>query len=214
MGWTTEIQDQDLLQMNNIIPQIYTISKKDRCELNGHKPLVVWFTGLSGSGKSTIANLVEKELHEKGIHTYSLDGDNIRGGLNKDLGFSEGDRTENLRRIAEVAKLFLDSGCVVLSAFITPLNSDRDVIKNIVGKENFVEVFVNTSVEECERRDVKGLYKKARVGEIKNFTGISSPFEEPDNPGVKISTELESKEQSAQKVLKHIQPSLRLKHNE
>lgn len=214
MGWTIEIQDQDLLLMNNIIPQDYTISKKDRSELNGHKPLVVWFTGLSGSGKSTIANLVEKELHEKGIHTYSLDGDNIRSGLNKDLGFSEEDRTENLRRIAEVAKLFLDSGCVVLSAFITPLNSDRDVIMNIVGEKNFLEVFVNTSVEECERRDVKGLYKKARAGEIKNFTGISSPFEEPVNPGVKINTEVETKEQSAQKVLKHIQHKLRLKHNE
>lgn len=200
--------------MNNIIPQDYTITAAMRSELKKQRPLVIWFTGLSGSGKSTIANLVEKELFQNGIHTYSLDGDNIRGGLNRDLGFSEEDRTENLRRIAEVAKLFLDSGCIVLSAFITPLNSDRDLIKNIVGKENFVEVFVNTSVEECERRDVKGLYKKARSGEIQNFTGISAPFEKPDAPKIKINTEAETKEQSAQKVLKLFEPQLRLKHNE
>lgn len=200
--------------MNNIIPQDYTITSAMRSDLKNHRPLVIWFTGLSGSGKSTIANLVEKELFRKGIHTYSLDGDNIRGGLNKNLGFSEGDRTENLRRIAEVAKLFLDSGCVVLSAFITPLNSDRDLIKNIVGKENFIEVFVNTSVEECERRDVKGLYKKARAGEIKNFTGISAPFEAPRNPKIKINTEQENKEISAQKVLDQILPKIRLSKNE
>lgn len=197
--------------MNNIIPQDYTISKKDRSELNGHKPLVIWFTGLSGSGKSTIANLVEKELHATGIHTYSLDGDNIRGGINKDLGFSEENRTENLRRIAEVAKLFCDAGTVVLSAFITPLERDREMIKQIVGKENFIEVFINTSLEECERRDVKGLYKKARAGEIKNFTGINAPFEIPANPSITIHTENESKEGAADKILGHVILKLKIK---
>ena len=196
--------------MTNIVPQAYSITAAMRSKLKKHQPLVIWFTGLSGSGKSTIANLVEKELYQQGIHTYTLDGDNIRGGLNKNLGFTEEDRSENLRRIAEVAKLFYDSGTVVLSAFITPLRSDREMIKAIVGADNFIEIFVNTSLEECERRDVKGLYKKARKGEIKNFTGISAPFEAPENPQVKLNTGEEDKETSAQKVLDHIQPNLRL----
>lgn len=197
--------------MSNIIPQDYHVNREKRGVQKGHNPLVIWFTGLSGSGKSTIANLVEKQLFEQGIHTYTLDGDNIRGGLNSNLGFSEEDRTENLRRIAEVAKLFFDSGAVVLSAFITPLESDRKMIREIVGKKDFVEVFVNTSVEECEKRDVKGLYKKARAGEIENFTGISAPFEKPENPEVLINTEEETIEKSAQKVLDFIQPKLQLK---
>ena len=200
--------------MNNIIPQHYTITSKKRAVLKQHKPLVVWFTGLSGSGKSTIANLVEKELFEMGIHTYSLDGDNIRGGLNNNLGFTQEDRTENLRRIAEVAKLFLDSGIVVLSAFITPLKADRELIKNIIGASNFIEIFVNTSLEECERRDVKGLYAKARAGEIKNFTGINAPFEIPFNPEMILETEKENLVESAQKVLNKIQPKLRLDKDE
>ncbi|MCY2687810.1 adenylyl-sulfate kinase [Salinimicrobium sp. TH3] len=200
--------------MNNIIPQDYNVTQNHRSDLKGHQPLVVWFTGLSGSGKSTIANVVEKKLFEQGIHTYSLDGDNIRGGLNQNLGFSEEDRTENLRRIAEVAKLFMDAGEVILSAFITPMESDREIIKTIVGEDNFVEVFVNTSVEECERRDVKGLYKKARAGEIENFTGISAPFEKPNNPAVEIRTEEETIERSAQRVLAHILPIIQFKHNE
>lgn len=157
-----------------------------------------------------MANVVEKTLYEQNIHTYTLDGDNIRGRLNKDLKFSEEDRTENIRRIAEVVKLFMDSGSVVLSAFITPLKSDREMIKAIVGKERYVEVFVNTSLEECERRDVKGLYKKARAGEIENFTGISAPFEKPENPDIIIDTEKENVTGSAQKVLDHILPKLRL----
>ena len=200
--------------MTNIIPQDYSITPAMRSKLKKHQPLVIWFTGLSGSGKSTIANLVEKELYQQGVHTYTLDGDNIRGGLNKNLGFSEKERTENLRRIAEVAKLFLDSGTVVLSAFITPLRSDREMIKNIVGESNFLEVFVNTSLEECERRDIKGLYKKARAGEIKNFTGISAPFEAPQKPALEIKTEEETKEQAAQKVLDQIHPILRINNNE
>ena len=194
--------------MNNVIPQVYNTTCEMRSNLKGHQPLVIWFTGLSGSGKSTIANAIEKELFERRIHTYSLDGDNIRGGLNKNLGFSEEERTENLRRIAEVAKLFLDAGNVVLSAFITPLESDRDLIRKIVGEEKFVEVFISTSVEECERRDVKGLYKKARAGEIKDFTGISSPFEAPKAPDVLIRTEEERIEEAAQKVLHHILPKI------
>lgn len=199
--------------MSNIIPQDYYVSREKRSVQKGHNPLVIWFMGLSGSGKSTIANLVEKQLFEQGIHTYSLDGDNIRGGLNSNLGFSEEDRTENLRRIAEVAKLFLDSGAVVLSAFITPLESDREMIQKIIGKGDFVEVFVDTSVEECESRDVKGLYKKARTGEIQNFTGISAPFEKPKNPEVLINTEGESIEESARQVLEYIQPKLKLRND-
>lgn len=200
--------------MTNIIPQDYNITRDLRSSLKGHQPLVVWFTGLSGSGKSTIANLVEKALFEQGIHTYTLDGDNVRGGLNSNLEFAEEDRTENLRRIAEVAKLFKDAGIVVLSAFITPLKSNRQLIKDIVGAENFVEVFVNTSIEKCEKRDVKGLYKKARAGEIRNFTGISAPFEKPTQPALEIKTEEETVEKSAQRVLDQILPKIQLQRNE
>ncbi len=200
--------------MNNIIPQKYTVGLKDRMQLKGHRPLVVWFTGLSGSGKSTLANIIEKKLVEMGIHVYPLDGDNIRGGLNNNLGFSEEDRTENLRRIAEVIKLFLDSGTVVLSAFISPLRSDRQMVAQIVGEVNFIEVFVNTSLEECERRDVKGLYKRARAGEIKNFTGIDAPYEAPLHPEVIINTEIETIDESAAKVVNFILPIIKLNKNE
>lgn len=196
--------------MNNIIPQEYCISSKMRNELNKHNAFVLWFSGLSGSGKSTIANLVEKRLFEKDIHTYTLDGDNLRGGLNKDLGFNTKDRTENIRRIAEVSKLFVNSGTIVIAAFITPLKTDRNLIKSIIGKENYLEIFVNTSLEECERRDVKGLYKKARAGEIKDFTGISAPFEIPDDPDIIIYTEKETIEESVSKIINKIKPKLRL----
>ena len=200
--------------MSNIFPHDYNVSSQKRKQLKQHNPLVIWFTGLSGSGKSTIANSLEKNLFEQGIHTYALDGDNIRKGLNKDLSFSEEDRTENMRRIAEVAKLFFDSGTVVLAAFITPLESDRQLIKNIIGYENFVEVFVDTSLEECERRDVKGLYHKARAGEIKNFTGISAPFEPPANPQITVDTEKEDLEEAVLKILQYIEPQLKLESNE
>lgn len=193
--------------MNNI-PQDYYVTRELRSKLKGHNSLVVWFTGLSGSGKSTIASYVEKELYLMGIQTYTLDGDNIRRGLNKNLGFTGEDRTENLRRIAEVAKLFLDSGTVVLSAFITPMESQREMIKRIVGEEKFVEVFVKTTLEECERRDVKGLYKKAREGEIKDFTGISSPFEIPENSDIILNTEEEDLKELVQKILSHILPKI------
>ena len=195
----------------NIISHDYQISKKERNNLIGHTSFLMWFTGLSGSGKSTIANVVEQELHKKGIKTYTLDGDNIRKGINSDLTFAPEDRTENIRRIAEIANLMVDSGTVVLAAFVSPYKKDRENIKNIVKGINFVEVFVNTSVEECERRDVKGLYKKARAGEIKNMTGISAPYEAPENADIEIKTERETVGQAVSKIIDYITPKLKLK---
>lgn len=194
----------------NIIPHSYQVSKADRQTNNKHKSLLLWFTGLSGSGKSTIANVVEQELYKLGIKTYSLDGDNIRNGINKDLSFAPEDRTENIRRIAEIANLMVDAGVVVLAAFVSPYKKDRENIKKIVQEENFVEVFVNTSLAECERRDVKGLYQKARAGEIKNMTGISAPYEAPENPDIEIKTEENTVEEAVSKILKHITPKLSL----
>ena len=194
----------------NIIPHNYQVSKDNRVTANKHQSFLIWFTGLSGSGKSTIANLVEKNLFEKGVKTYTLDGDNIRKGINNDLSFSPEDRTENIRRIAEVSNLMIDAGLVVLAAFVSPYKKDRDNIRTIVKDVNFVEVFVNTSVEECERRDVKGLYKKARAGEIINMTGISAPYEVPENPDVEIKTETESIEDSVKRIIQHITPKLEL----
>jgi len=185
----------------NIVQHNYQITKEDRIAINGHKSMLLWFTGLSGSGKSTIANALEKALNSKGISTYTLDGDNIRSGLNKDLTFAPEDRTENIRRIAEVAKLFIDAGIVALGAFVSPYRKDRKDIENIVHPDNFIEIFVNTSIEECERRDVKGLYKKARAGEIKNMTGISAPYEAPINPHLEIKTESESIEDAVARIL-------------
>lgn len=179
--------------------------------MNGHNSFVVWLTGLSGSGKSTLANLVEKELFDNKVRAFSLDGDNIRRGLNHGLDFTEEDRKENLRRIAEVSKLFLESGIVVVASFISPLEKDREYVKNIIGTENFVEVFVNTSLEECERRDVKGLYKKARAGEIQNFTGIDAPYENPVNPDMEINTEKENLEEAANRIINLLQKKLELK---
>lgn len=192
----------------NIIPHSYQISKTDRIASNKHNSFLLWFTGLSGSGKSTIANVVEQKLFQKGIKTYTLDGDNIRKGINKDLSFSPEDRTENIRRIAEIANLMIDGGLVVLAAFVSPYKKDRENIKSIVKDVNFVEIFVNTSVEECERRDVKGLYKKARAGEIKNMTGISAPYEAPEHPDIEIKTENESVELAADRIIDYITPKL------
>ena len=162
------------------------ITRVDREKLNGHKGVCLWFTGLSGSGKSTLANEVESELFKLGIHTYILDGDNIRYGLNKDLDFSEEGRRENIRRIGEVAKLFVDAGIIVLTAFISPFRKDREQVRNLLGEGNFIEIFVDADLETCEERDPKGLYKKARKGEIKDFTGISSPYEKPIEPEILI----------------------------
>lgn len=174
---------------SNTYFQYYGINQQRREQQNGHKALLIWYTGLSGSGKSTLANAVEQELFEDGIHTYTLDGDNIRKGINKNLTFSREDRLENLRRIAEIAKLMVETGLVVNAAFISPLISDREMVKEIVGAEQFIEVYVATSLEECERRDVKGLYQKARNGEIPDFTGISAPYEPPKQPDVVIDTQ-------------------------
>ena len=172
----------------NIIAHDFSIKKKDRLTLNTHNALLIWFTGLSGSGKSTIANALEKALHSEGIHTYLLDGDNVRQGINSNLTFSPEDRSENIRRIAEIAKLMVDAGLVVLASFVSPYREDREKVKSILGFDNFVEVFVNTPIEECERRDVKGLYAKARSGEITNFTGVNAPYEAPLNPDIEVFT--------------------------
>lgn len=192
----------------NIIPHNYQISKADRVKSNKHNALVVWFTGLSGSGKSTIANVLEQRLFERGIKTYILDGDNIRKGINNDLSFKPADRTENIRRIAEIANLMVDAGLVVLAAFVSPYKKDRESVRTIVKDINFVEVYVSTDLEECERRDTKGLYKKARTGEIKNMTGISAPYEVPQSPDVEINTKIYSVDDSVNLILEYIQPKL------
>ena len=173
---------------NNIFKQVFHVTRELRSKKLNQKPVLIWFTGLSGSGKTTISNFLEKLLFDKGYSTFSLDGDNIRNGLSKDLTFSEKDRYENIRRIAEVSKLFLDSGIIVLASFISPLKNQRDLVKTIVGEKNFIEVFIKTPIEVCEKRDVKGLYKKARNGEIKNFTGISSKYELPLESSFEIDT--------------------------
>lgn len=196
--------------MNNIFNQKYTIDKLKRNQLNQHPSFLIWFTGLSGSGKSTIASALEVKLFEKGIRTYVLDGDNIRLGINNDLGFSLTDRSENIRRIAEVSKLMIDAGIVTIGAFISPLRSDRELVKEIVGKEIFIEIFINTPLIECEKRDTKGLYLKARKGEITNFTGISSPYEKPENPTVEINTLELSIDDAVEKIFNIIEQKLTL----
>ncbi|MGO3688872.1 MAG: adenylyl-sulfate kinase [Psychroflexus halocasei] len=188
----------------NITIHHYDLTREKRNDRNQHKSFVLWFTGLSGSGKSTIANKVEAALFEKNKQVYSLDGDNIRSGINKGLGFTKEDRYENLRRIAEVAKLFVDAGHITVAAFVSPTFKDRDLVKNIIGEKDFIEVFVDTSLEECEHRDVKGLYKKARAGEIKNFTGIDAPYEAPKNPDIHIKTEEKTVGQAVEEILNYI----------
>ena len=187
------------------------LQREDKEILLKQKSKVIWMTGLSGSGKSTIAVEVEKHLHSQGILTKLLDGDNIRVGISNNLSFSNEDRSENIRRIAEISKLFLNCGIVTLNCFVSPTNEIRKIAKDIIGKENFIEVYINTSLKECEKRDVKGLYKKARKGEIKNFTGISSPFESPINPDIEINTSDLSINESVQKVLDYILPIIKNK---
>lgn len=193
---------------NNIIPQKHVITKIDRNKLTGNKSFVVWFTGLSGSGKSTLVNVLEQRLHQKGVLTYILDGDNIRNGLNYDLGFSDADRKENIRRIGEVAKLLSDSGIVVLTAFISPFREDRQIVRNLLERDEFIEVYVKCPVEICESRDVKGLYKKARDGQIKEFTGLDSPYEEPENPEITVDTGKLSIEESVNFIYDYINSKL------
>ncbi|WP_242091947.1 adenylyl-sulfate kinase [Aestuariivivens sediminicola] len=187
----------------------YRISRAERQKLNGHNAFLVFFTGLSGSGKSTLANALEVRLNHIKVHTYVLDGDNIRRGINKNLGFSPEDRSENNRRIGEISKLFVDAGLVVLAAFVAPYKKDRQFIRDTVGRDNYIEVFVNTSLEECEKRDVKGLYKLARAGKIKNMTGISAPYEIPEEPDIVVS-HLNTIEESVDMVFEHIKGKLSL----
>ncbi len=193
----------------HIIEQKYNISHAEREQSNGHRSACLWFTGLSGSGKSTIANKLEQELFKQGIKTYVLDGDNIRIGLNKDLCFNEPDRRENIRRISEVATLMNDAGLVVLAAFVSPFRKDRDAVRSCL-KVHFVEIFVDASLEACEKRDVKGLYVKARKGEISNFTGITSPFEAPLSPELHIKTDELTLDEFVENILKFILPKLKL----
>ena len=194
--------------MSNIVHHNFNVSKTDREKLHKHKAFLIWFTGLSGSGKSTIANALESKLNSLNVSTYTLDGDNIRFGICKDLTFSPEDRTENIRRIAEIANLFVDAGIVTLASFVSPYSKDRENVRNTVGPKNYIDVFVNTSIDECERRDVKGLYKKAREGEIKNMTGISAPYETPENPDLEIDTVKESVEESVDKIFNYLKRRL------
>lgn len=180
------------------------VTKADREILNGHGSTVLWFTGLSGSGKSTLSNALDRRLYGLGIRTYLLDGDNIRRGLSKDLGFNKTDRMENIRRIAEVAKLFLETGMIIMVAFISPYQRDRQLAREVIGPENFLEIYVQCSLKECERRDPKGLYVKARRGEIPHFTGVSDPYEKPENPDIIVRTEEESVEGATERILEEL----------
>lgn len=198
-----------MTETNHIYPIFdRMLTRADKEKLLGQRGAMIWFTGLSGSGKSTIAIALERELHQRGILCRILDGDNIRSGINNNLGFSEADRIENIRRIAEVSKLFVDTGIVTIVAFISPSNDIRRMAADIIGQEDFLEVYVSTPLEECERRDVKGLYAKARRGEIKNFTGISAPFEAPAHPALTLDTSVLTLEESVNKLLALILPRI------
>lgn len=195
---------QEQKKSSNVVWHHATVTRELRAKLNGHGSALLWFTGLSGSGKSTLAHAVEEKLYDIGCRTYVLDGDNIRHGLNGDLGFSIEDRSENIRRIGEVGKLFVDAGFVCMTAFISPLISDRERVRNIMNTGDFIEIFCHTPIEVCEERDVKGLYKKARAGEIPEFTGISSPYEAPPNPEITVDTASESVAESADRVIQYL----------
>ncbi len=199
---------------SNVVWHQSTVSRKRREEKNQHKSVVLWFTGLSGSGKSTLAHAVEERLYQLGLNTFVLDGDNVRHGLNKDLGFNEQDRKENIRRISEAAKLMLEAGIITLTAFISPFKAEREMARSLMPHGDFIEIHCYCPLEVCEQRDVKGLYKRARNGEIKDFTGISSPYEAPIKPELKIDTNALTLEQGAQKVIallreRHILPTIK-----
>ncbi|MFN8705621.1 MAG: adenylyl-sulfate kinase [Planctomyces sp.] len=189
----------------NVTWHDHQVSREQRQKLNGHKGAVLWFTGLSGCGKSTVANAVDSMLHSRGVHTYVLDGDNIRMGLNKNLGFSPEDRTENIRRIGEVSKLFCDGATIVSTAFISPYKADRDIVRALMPKGEFIEIYVNASLETCEARDPKGLYKKARAGQIKGFTGIDAPYEAPENPELVLDSDKHGVEALANQVISYLE---------
>ncbi len=192
------------MNSSNVLWQEYSTTKQGRSELKQQSPCIIWFTGLSGAGKSTIAGAVEQKLFKKSHHTYLLDGDNVRHGLNKDLGFSDRDRVENIRRIGEMSKLFTDAGLIVLTAFISPFKADRQMVRDLVEVGEFIEVFVDTPLKECENRDPKGLYKKARAGQIKNFTGIDSEYQIPENPEIVIDSTKLSVDECADKVIAYL----------
>ncbi|MBS1680670.1 MAG: adenylyl-sulfate kinase [Bacteroidetes bacterium] len=196
-------------QPKELYPVRSKVMYKDRVEAMGQIPLLIWFTGLSGSGKSTLAIQLESLLFKKGYKTYLLEGDTIRTGLNSDLSFSEEGRNENMRRIAEVAKLMVDAGMVVLAAFVSPWKKNRDLVKKIVGADRYFEVFVDAPLEVCEQRDVKGLYKKARTGELKDFTGISSPYERPEHPNVAVQTDKINQEEAINLLLKKVEDRIK-----
>ena len=194
-------------EQNHIYPIFdRMLTRKDKEDLLKQHSVMIWFTGLSGSGKSTLAIALERELQQRGLLCRILDGDNIRSGINNNLGFSEEDRVENIRRIAEIGKLFVDTGIITIAAFISPNYDTREMAANIIGKENFMEVFVSTPIEACEKRDVKGLYAKARRGEIRNFTGVSAPFEVPLHPALSLDTSILSVEESVNKLLELVLP--------
>jgi adenylylsulfate kinase len=190
--------------MNNIFLHQSLVSTQDRQVLAGHKSFIIWFTGLSGAGKSTLAHALEKALFDKGFRTFVFDGDNVRHGLCSDLGFSQSDREENIRRIGEMSKLFLEAGVIAITAFISPFRNDRNRVRALVNEGEFIEVYCNASLSVCEKRDTKGLYKKARIGEIKDFTGISSPYEPPEKPELEINTGSETLEQCVEQVVVYL----------
>ena len=193
------------MKNTNIIYHAASVTRERRNQLNNHKSVVIWFTGLSGSGKSTLAHSVEEILFSKGCRTYVLDGDNVRHGLTSNLGFSNEDRKENIRRIGEVTKLMMEAGLIVMTAFISPFREDRIAVRNLISDGDFIEIYCKASLETCEARDLKGLYKRARLGEIKNYTGINSPYEIPDNPELIIDIDKESLEESVSKIVSFLQ---------
>jgi len=193
------------MKSSNIIYHQASVTRQRRNKLNNHRSIVLWFTGLSGSGKSTLAHALEEKLFQKGCRTFVLDGDNVRHGLNSNLDFSRAGRTENIRRISEISKLMLESGLIVMTAFISPINKDRSDARTLISSDDFIEIYCKASLETCETRDVKGLYKRARAGEIKNYTGIDSPYEVPENPELTIDTDNQSLEGSVSTILSFLE---------
>jgi adenylyl-sulfate kinase len=199
----------DVKTATNIVAHDFEVTQQKREERLGQKGKLIWFTGLSGSGKSTLSNATEKRLFAAGFATYALDGDNVRYGINSNLGFTEADRNENIRRVSEIAQLMLDAGLVVCASFISPLVKDRDMVRHIVGAENYIEIFVSTPIEECEKRDIKGLYAKARAGELDTFTGISAPYEAPIAPDISVNTSLVSVEKASEMIFNYLMIKLK-----